>query len=115
VPGTPPLAYGSLREKPPQHPTSLVSTGAVVHFSVPETGALFQFLLTSRRRLGMVPIGKLVYQVMTVEPYRSARTVYWVVDNGSSHCVKASIKRMTAKRITAKYPNAKLIHLPVHA
>jgi hypothetical protein len=59
---------------------------------------------------GIVPFGKLVDQVMTVEPYRSARTVYWVVDNGSSHCGKASVKRMTKK-----YPNARLIHLPVHA
>ena len=47
---------------------------------------------------------------MTVEPDRSARTVYWVVDNGSSHCGNASVKRMTDK-----YPNARLIHLPVHA
>ncbi len=59
---------------------------------------------------GIVPFGKLVDQVMTAEPYRSAQTVYWVVDNGSSHCGQAAVKRMTAK-----YPNAKLIHLPVHA
>ena len=59
---------------------------------------------------GIVPFGQLVDQVMTVEPYRSARTVYWVVDNGSSHCGNASVKRMTDK-----YPNARLIHLPVHA
>ncbi|MGH2877634.1 MAG: transposase [Solirubrobacteraceae bacterium] len=59
---------------------------------------------------GMVPFGRLVDQVMTVEPYRSARTVYWVVDNGSSHAGKTSVKRMVDK-----YPNARLIHLPVHA
>jgi DDE superfamily endonuclease len=47
---------------------------------------------------------------MTVEPYRSARTVYWIVDNGSSHAGKAS-----AKRMRGQYPNARLIHLPVHA
>ena len=47
---------------------------------------------------------------MTVEPYRSARTVYWVVDNGSSHAGKTSVKRMRDA-----YPNARLIHLPVHA
>jgi hypothetical protein len=59
---------------------------------------------------GIVPFGRLVDQVMKVEPYRSARTVYWVVDNGSSHVGKASVKRMTEA-----YPNARLIHLPVHA
>ena len=46
---------------------------------------------------GIVPFGRLVDQVMTVEPYRSARTVYWVVDNGSSHNGKASVQRMIAK------------------
>jgi hypothetical protein len=59
---------------------------------------------------GIVPFGRLVDQVMTVEPYRSARTVYWVVDNGSSHAGKTSVKRMADK-----YPNARLIHMPVHA
>jgi hypothetical protein len=59
---------------------------------------------------GIVPFGRLVDQVMQVEPYRSARTVYWVVDNGSSHAGKTSVKRMTEA-----YPNARLIHLPVHA
>jgi hypothetical protein len=59
---------------------------------------------------GIVPFGRLVDQVMQIEPYRSARTVYWVVDNGSSHVGKASVKRMTEA-----YPNARLIHLPVHA
>ena len=36
-----PLAYGSLREKPPRPSTGLASDRRVVHFSVPETGALF--------------------------------------------------------------------------
>ena len=43
---------------------------------------------------GIVPFGRLVDQVMQVEPYRSARTVYWVVDNGSSHAGKTSVKRI---------------------
>ena len=53
---------------------------------------------------------RLVDQVMTVEPYLSARTVYWIVDNGSSHAGKSSVKRMSDA-----YPNAKLIDVPVHA
>jgi len=61
-------------------------------------------------KTGIEPFGKLVEQVMTVEPYASARTVYWIVDNGSSHAGNASIER-----IEAKWKNARLIHLPVHA
>ena len=47
---------------------------------------------------------------MTAEPYASARRVFWIVDNGSSHRGTASIKRMAAT-----WPNARLIHLPAHA
>jgi len=36
--------------------------------------------------------------------------VFWVVDNGSSHNGQRSIERMQAA-----WPNARLIHLPVHA
>jgi len=59
---------------------------------------------------GIVPFGRLVDQVMQAEPYKSARTVFWVLDNGSSHAGKTSITRMNDA-----YPNARLIHLPVHA
>jgi hypothetical protein len=34
---------------------------------------------------GIDPFGRLVAQVMAAEPYASARRVFWVVDNGSSH------------------------------
>jgi hypothetical protein len=61
-------------------------------------------------KTGIDPFGRLVEQVMTSEPYVSARTVYWIVDNGSSHAGKTSIKRMQDR-----WPNARLIHLPVHA
>ena len=61
-------------------------------------------------KTGIVPFMELVDKVMTQEPYASARTVYWVVDNGSSHIGKRSIDRMTAA-----WPNARLVHLPVHA
>jgi hypothetical protein len=47
---------------------------------------------------------------MASEPYASARTVYWVVDNGSSHAGETSIKRMQER-----WQNAHLIHLPIHA
>jgi hypothetical protein len=34
-------------------------------------------------RTGIVPFGRLVHQVMSIEPYASARRVFWIVDNGS--------------------------------
>jgi hypothetical protein len=59
---------------------------------------------------GIDPFMRLVDDVMTREPYASARRVYWVVDNGSSHRGQASITRLRAA-----HDNARLIHLPVHA
>ena len=59
---------------------------------------------------GIAPFSRLVEQVMTAEPYASARRVFWIADNGSSHRGAASIRRMAAT-----WPNAQLIHLPAHA
>lgn len=59
---------------------------------------------------GIAPFGELVEQVMTQEPYASAKRVFWVVDNGSSHAGRTSIARMRAA-----WPTATLVHLPVHA
>jgi hypothetical protein len=52
----------------------------------------------------------LVDRVMTLEPYASARSVFWVVDNGSSHHRQRSIDRMAAA-----WPNARPVYLPVQA
>jgi hypothetical protein len=59
---------------------------------------------------GIEPFTRLVDQVMSVKPYASARRVFWVVDNGSSHRGQASIDRLTKK-----WPNSHLVHVPVHA
>jgi DDE superfamily endonuclease len=59
---------------------------------------------------GIAPFGRLVEQVMCSEPYASARRVFWVVDNGSSHAGRASIERLAAA-----WPTAQLVHLPIHA
>jgi hypothetical protein len=61
-------------------------------------------------KTGIVPFMELVTKVMTTEPYASARTVYWVVDNGSSHNGQRSVDRMVEA-----WPSARLVHLPVHA
>ena len=61
-------------------------------------------------KTGIEPFGRLVEQVMRRPEYAAADRVFWVVDNGSSHRGEAS-----AKRMSRAYPNAILVHLPVHA
>ena len=53
---------------------------------------------------------RLVDHVMQQEPYRSAKRVFWVTDNGSSH--RGSV---SAKRLAQWYPHAVQVHTPVHA
>jgi DDE superfamily endonuclease len=59
---------------------------------------------------GIDPFGRLVEEIMSQEPYRSARRVFWVVDNGSSHRGLAA-----AKRLHDRWPTIVLVHTPVHA
>jgi hypothetical protein len=59
---------------------------------------------------GIEPFGRLVEQVMAQEPYRAAKRVFWIVDNGSSHRGAAAVNRLQSA-----YPNLRLVHLPVHA
>jgi hypothetical protein len=61
-------------------------------------------------KTGIEPFGRLVEQVMSTEPYASAKTVFWIVDNGSSHAGQRSIDRLENT-----YANVRLIHLPIHA
>ena len=59
---------------------------------------------------GIEPFTALVTKVMTREPYATARRVFWVVDNGSSHRGWTA-----AARLTDAFPNAVMVHTPVHA
>ena len=61
-------------------------------------------------KTGIEPFTELLATVMTCEPYASARRVFWVVDNGSSHAGQASVDRMSTA-----WPTATLVHLPIHA
>jgi hypothetical protein len=56
---------------------------------------------------GIAPFMALVAQVLSQEPYASAKRVLWIVDNGSSHRGKAA-----ADRLVAAFPNAVLVHTP---
>jgi len=73
-----------------------VQTGTVIGRCAPTTG--------------IKPFAGLVEQVMTTEPYASARRVFWIVDNGSSHRGQAAVDRLTTS-----WPTATLVHLPTHA
>ena len=64
----------------------------------------------SEPRGGIAPFDRLVWQVMTREPYASAHRVFWIVDNGSSHRGQRSIERLERR-----WPNLVLVHLPLHA
>ena len=59
---------------------------------------------------GIAPFMRLIGQVMGREPYASARRVFWIVDQGSSH-------RPTTfpDRLHQQFPNTEAVILPVHA
>ncbi|MFF4602556.1 IS630 family transposase [Streptomyces sp. NPDC001339] len=61
-------------------------------------------------RTGIGPFMALVTQVMSTEPYASAKRVFWIVDNGSSHRGQKA-----ADRLITAFPNAVMVHTPVHA
>ena len=61
-------------------------------------------------KTGIVPFERLVRQVMSQEPYRSAARVFWVVDNGSSHRGERC-----QQRLARRWPNLVVVHTPIHA
>ena len=61
-------------------------------------------------KTGIEPFHRLVDLVMQQEPYSSARRVFWITDNGSSHRGQAS-----AQRLAEWYPAAIQVPTPVHA
>jgi hypothetical protein len=61
-------------------------------------------------KTGIHAFDGLVNDVMMQQPYASARRVFWIVDNGSSHRGEAAIQRLKTK-----WPKLVLVHLPVHA
>ena len=63
-----------------------------------------------KKSSGIASFHELVDLVMHKEPYRSARRVFWITDNGSSHRGKSSIERLKSW-----YPNAVQVHTPIHA
>jgi hypothetical protein len=62
------------------------------------------------RTTGIEPFDRLVEQVMAQEPYASARRVFWIVDNGSSHRGPK-----TEARLRERWPAIRVVHTPIHA
>ena len=86
-----------------------------------ERGGALQYLAAWDVRRGLVmgrcepatgiePFGRLVAQVMKQKPYRRAKRVFWIVDNGSSHRGTAAVRRLAQA-----YANLIVVHTPVHA
>ena len=104
------------------HPTQPAQPGQAmrVEFEYERGGALAYLAAWDVRRAkifgccdpttGIVPFDGLVQLVMSQEPYRQAKRVFWIVDNGSSHRGQAA-----CQRLEQKYSNLVLVHLPVHA
>lgn len=104
------------------HPGKAPAPGLpqLVEFEYARRGALAYFAAWDVHRAkvfgrceqttGIDAYHRLVDQVMPQEPYRSARRVFWVTDNGSSHRGHASVERLRRW-----YPNAIQVHTPVHA
>jgi hypothetical protein len=59
---------------------------------------------------GIAPVDRLVREVMGQEPYHSAKRVFWIMDNCSAHRGQRAIERFRSQ-----WPNAILVHTPVHA
>jgi len=81
--------------------------GQKVEFEYTRKGALSYLAAWDVRRAklfgrreaktGIIPFNRLVQDVMTCEPYRSARSVFWILDNGSSHRGLPSVNRLQGK------------------
>src|SRR3954454_10908620 len=67
-------------------------------------------ILSVTSKTGISPFGRLVEQVLTQEPDRTAERRFWVVDNGSSHRGAAAARRL--RGVDARMI---LVHTPVHA
>lgn len=61
-------------------------------------------------KTGIGPFDRLVAQVMSQEPYRSARRVFWIMDNGSGHRGQKAINRLRTQ-----WPSLFPVHTPIHA
>lgn len=62
------------------------------------------------KKISIARFDALVADVMRRAPYRTARRVFWIVDNGTIHRGQRA-----RNRLSARWPNLILVHLPIHA
>lgn len=78
-----------------------IGTGRVFHRTVPKNG--------------IDPFRGLLQTVVEQEPYRSARRLFFVVDNGGSHSRQKFQARLDLWFPQPDYPEMIAVHLPKHA
>jgi hypothetical protein len=61
------------------------------------------------KKTGIAPVDRLIAQVMSREPYQSARCVFWIMDNCSAHRGQRAVDRLRSQ-----WPNVVLAHTAVH-
>ena len=115
-------AKPSIQARARCHPTSPPAAGrpARVEHEYERQGALAllaaldihtgKVFASTSATTGIAAFMALMGQVMSAEPYNSASRVFVIVDNGSDHRGKKA-----ARRLRGAYPNAIMIHTPVHA
>jgi DDE superfamily endonuclease len=86
-----------------------VRTGALAYLAAWDVHRARLFGRCERNN-SIAALHRLVGQIMRQEPYRSARRVFLITDNGSCHR-----GRRAADRLHAKWANIVLVHTPVHA
>jgi len=62
------------------------------------------------KKTGIAPTDRLMAEVMSQEPYRSAKRVFWIMDNCSAHRGQKALQR-----IRSRWSNALWVHTPIHA
>ena len=62
------------------------------------------------RKNGIAAFDRLVAHTMRRRPYRDARRVFWIVDNGTAHRGQRAVRRLQSQ-----HPNLILVHGPIHA
>ncbi len=61
-------------------------------------------------KTGIQPFNRLLTQVMSQQPYCSAKRVFLIIDNGSAHRGQTCVRRLQEA-----WPTIVPVHLPVHA
>jgi hypothetical protein len=97
------------RGKPVRAEHEYVRHGALALLAAPgvHTGKVFA---ATPAATGIAPFMDLIGQVMALPEYKDAPRVFVIVDNGSDHRGQAALKRLHNA-----WPNAIMVHTPVHA